>query len=99
MQVCVLQVYGASPVLRMYSCVPIEQCRHRICTFNLETLRIGLKVPGFRDQKHAHVKRGVNKLRLQNVSYCLLEAKGCNLLQQTRPESQTVWQSKQYMPA
>ena len=46
MQVCVLNVYGASPVLRAISwTVSILKCGHKICTFNLETLRIGLKIP------------------------------------------------------
>ena len=86
-QVRILQVYGASPVLNTYS-----------CTYRLNSLHFGVQawdmhiqlgdvenqsesLVGFQNKKRAHVKRSVTELRLRDVSYGPLLAKGRKLLQ------------------
>ena len=100
MQVCVLQIFGASLVLWADSCAYRQNCCHlevwtwdvHIQVGNVENRSVG--PVWFRDQKHACVKRCMVKLRPRDARYGPLHLKGCNLLQQTQTERQIVRQSE-----
>ena len=99
MQICVLQVNGASPVLRAYSCTYRLNCLH----FEVWTREVHIQLGDIENRsvgpvgfgtKHAGIKLFMVKLRTRNAHYGPLLLKGRDLLQQTRTENQIVWQSE-----